>query len=81
VSEDLREFLLFLVQALVDDPDAITLDEELRGQKICYRLVVAEEDKGKIIGKGGRTARALRLLLGAGAAKQGMRAELEIVDD
>jgi hypothetical protein len=54
--------------------------EQDQGQKIVYQLKVAESEKGKIIGKGGRTARALRVLLGAAAAKKGVRVELEIVD-
>ena len=80
MSEELHSLVLYLARALVDSPDDITLDHEERGQKIYYRLAVPDEEKGKVIGRGGRTARALRLLVGAAAAKQGLRAELEIVD-
>ncbi len=79
MHEDLATLLLFLVRSLVDDPSALELSEEAQGQKVIYRLKVSEEDKGKIIGRGGRTARALRLLLGAAAAKRGLHVDLEIV--
>jgi len=80
VSEDLKGLVMFLARSLVDDPDAVSVVEQDQGQKIVYQLKVAESEKGKIIGKGGRTARALRVLLGAAAAKKGVRVELEIVD-
>ena len=80
MSEELHSLVLYLARALVDSPDDIALDLEERGQKIYFRLAVPDHEKGKVIGKGGRTARALRLLVGAAAAKQGLRAELEIVD-
>ena len=76
----MRELILYLVRSLVDDPEAVSISEDERGQRLHFRLAVAETDKGKVIGKGGRTARALRLLLGAAAAKQGVRADLEILD-
>lgn len=80
MSEDLKGLVMFLARSLVDDPDAVSVVEQDQGQKIVYQLKVAESEKGKIIGKGGRTARALRVLLGAAAAKKGVRVELEIVD-
>ncbi|MBN1426083.1 KH domain-containing protein [Candidatus Fermentibacteria bacterium] len=80
MNEDFRNLVLLLARSLVDEPDAVSLSEEDQGQKILYRLKVAESEKGKIIGRGGRTARAIRALLGAAAAKKGVRIELEIVD-
>ena len=80
MSEELHSLVLYLARALVDSPDDVSLDHEERGQKVYFRLAVPDDEKGKVIGRGGRTARALRLLVGAAAAKQGLRAELEIVD-
>ncbi len=80
MSSELGDLVLYLARSLVDDPDAVEIEEEEYGQKVHFRLAVSDEDKGKVIGKGGRTARAFRLLMGAAAAKQGLRAELEIID-
>jgi hypothetical protein len=80
VGEDFKGLVMFLARSLVDDPEAVSLVEEDEGQRILYQLKVTESEKGKIIGKGGRTARALRVLLGAAAAKKGLRVDLEIID-
>ncbi|MCU0612492.1 MAG: KH domain-containing protein [Candidatus Eisenbacteria bacterium] len=80
MGEDFKGLVMFLARSLVDDPEAVSLVEEDEGQRILYQLKVTESEKGKIIGKGGRTARALRVLLGAAAAKKGLRVDLEIID-
>ncbi len=76
----MKEFLEFIASHLVDHPEMISLDHEEREDKIVFRLHVAEQDVGKVIGKKGRTAQSLRVLLAAVAARQGKRAILEIAE-
>ncbi|HEY2602751.1 MAG TPA: KH domain-containing protein [Thermoleophilaceae bacterium] len=75
------ELVEYLARALVDDPDAVSLEsfEEDDGS-IVYELSVAEDDVGKVIGRGGRTVNALRCVLRACAAKQERRLLLDVVD-
>jgi predicted RNA-binding protein YlqC (UPF0109 family) len=78
---DLRLLLLNVVQKLVDKPDEVYVDlEKERGTLVLF-LEVAPEDLGKVIGRQGSTARALRTLLEAVATKLNVRCELEIVED
>lgn len=78
--EDLREMVAFIAKALVDDPDAVEV-AEVEGEKtLILELTVAPTDLGKVIGKDGRTARALRTLLSATSAKSSRRAVLEILE-
>lgn len=76
----MREFVEFIAKHLVDYPEKVTLEEETRNDRVIFTLKVSEEDVGKVIGKKGRTAQALRTLLSAVAAKEGKRAILEIAD-
>jgi len=76
----MRELVEYIAKALVDDPSQVRV-EEVRGQKATiYRLRVSPDDVGKVIGKEGRTARSIRAVLSAAAAKQHKRAVLEIVE-
>jgi predicted RNA-binding protein YlqC (UPF0109 family) len=74
----MRPLLEFVARALVDDPGAVQVHEVRAAPTAVYRLHVAAADVGKVIGKHGRTAHALRLLLAATAARDGRRAVLEI---
>jgi predicted RNA-binding protein YlqC (UPF0109 family) len=74
----MRELIEFVARGLVDDPAAVVVEEALGQPTIVYRLRVAPDDVGKVIGKHGRTAHALRLLLQASAARTRQRAALEI---
>jgi predicted RNA-binding protein YlqC (UPF0109 family) len=76
----MREFLEYIVKRLVDQPDGIMLEEETKDDKVVFKLKVAQGDMGKIIGRKGRTAQALRVLLTAVAAKEKKRAILELVE-
>ena len=76
----MKEFVEFITRHIVDHPDMISLDHEVKDDKVVFRLKVAEQDIGKVIGKSGRTAQALRVLLTAVAAREGKRAILEIAD-
>ena len=76
----MREFLEYVAKQLVDNPDAVTITEEEKDNKIVFKLKVGQSDVGKIIGKQGRTAQSIRVLLSAVAAKHGKRAILEVED-
>lgn len=78
--DDLKELIEFIAKALVDDPDAVEV-QAIDGEKaIILELTVGDGDLGKVIGKDGRTARALRTLLSATSAKHSKRAVLEILE-
>jgi predicted RNA-binding protein YlqC (UPF0109 family) len=76
-----QELLEYLAKSLVDDPDAVRVEsfDEDDGS-IVLELSVGEEDYGQVIGRGGRTANALRTVLKAAAVKQGRRVFVDIVD-
>jgi uncharacterized protein len=76
----MKDLIEFIVKALVDDPSEVNITE-IQGDKITlYELRVAKTDIGKVIGKRGRTAGAIRTILNAVSTKQGKRAELEIIE-
>jgi hypothetical protein len=76
----MRELVEFIAKSLVDEPDAVRVNE-VEGEKITViELRVAPGDLGKVIGKQGRTARAIRTLLSATATKLRKRAVLEILE-
>jgi predicted RNA-binding protein YlqC (UPF0109 family) len=75
-----KEIIEIIAKALVDQPDLVSVTEITGVQTSILELKVAQTDVGKVIGKQGRTAFALRTILAAAAAKNGKRAVLEIVD-
>jgi predicted RNA-binding protein YlqC (UPF0109 family) len=76
-----RELLEYLARALVDDPDAVQVDEfEEDDGTVVLELAVAEDDYGKVIGRGGRTAAALRAGVEAAAVKENRCVLVDIVD-
>ena len=75
----MKELVEYIAKSLVDDPDQVRVTQVIGEQSIIFELQVAQEDMGKIIGKEGRIANAIRTLLKVAAAKQGKRAVLEIV--
>jgi uncharacterized protein len=76
----LAELLAELARRLVDDPDAVHVEEIERDGAHVLQLHVAKEDVGKVIGRQGRIARALRTIVRAGAARSNYRVLVEIVD-
>ena len=70
-----------IARALVSKPDEVNVTEEVDGKNIVIKLRVADEDIGKIIGKSGRIAKALRTVVKAAAIKQDLRVTVEIVED
>jgi predicted RNA-binding protein YlqC (UPF0109 family) len=77
----MKEFIEFISKHLVDTPDSVSIEEVVNSDKtIELTLKVGAEDVGKVIGKQGKTAQAMRTLLTAIAAKDGKRAVLKILD-
>ena len=76
----MKDLVEFIVKALVDDPDKVDITEVDGEKTTTFKLKVAKEDIGKIIGKRGRTAGSIRTILNAVSTKRGKRAELEIVE-
>ena len=74
----LTELVAFLARKLVDDPDAVRVEQEDRDDVLVVRLHVAPDDVGKVVGKQGRIARALRTVVRAGGVREGRRVLLEI---
>lgn len=69
-----------MARGLVDHPDEVSVEVLEPGRDACFELRTHPDDLGHVIGKQGRTARSMRLCLGAAAAREGRRAELEIAD-
>ena len=76
----LEEMLLIIVTALVDEEEAIDITAHPAGTTIMFEVDVAKEDVGKLIGRSGKTAGALRHILGAASAKLKVRSILAIPD-
>ena len=76
----MREFLHYLASVLVDHPEDVRVDEETTEQGVVLRLAVRREDIGKVIGKQGRTARAIRNLVHAAAALRQQRVTVHFID-
>ena len=76
----LKEFLENLIKPIVDKPDEVIISE-IEGEAVCiYELRVGAGDYGKVIGKHGQTANAIRTILGAVSGKSGKRGVLEILE-
>ena len=76
----LKELVEFMARALVDSPELVKVSEIEGEQTSVLELRVAKEDRGKVIGKQGRTARAMRTILSAASTKIRKRAVLEIIE-
>ena len=76
----MKELVKFMAQALVDNPEQVQVTEIEGEQTSVIELKVAKEDLGKVIGKQGRTARAMRTILSAASTKIRKRAVLEILE-
>ena len=79
-GNSLKDLILLIAQMLVDNPEQVQVNELRGDQTLVLELRVAKEDLGKVIGKEGRTARAMRLILTAASTKLRKRALLEILE-
>ena len=76
----MKELIEYIAKSLVDDPASVNVTEVEGATALILELKVAPEDMGRVIGRGGRVANAMRTLLRVVAAKQGKRAALEIIE-
>jgi len=74
-----KEFLLYIIKALVDEPDEVEIHVVEGEKSTIFELKVATSDIGKVIGKNGRIAKAIRTILNAAIAKSGKRISLDIL--
>ena len=76
----MQELIEFIAKSLVDDPTQVEVTQYRRGSQVALSLSVAKEDMGRIIGRSGRVASAIRILLRVAAAQEGKRATLDIIE-
>jgi len=76
----LKDLIEYIARSLVNDPMEVRVDQKGNDSKVYIHLRVAQEDMGRVIGKGGRIANAMRDLLRVAAAREGKRASLDILD-
>jgi predicted RNA-binding protein YlqC (UPF0109 family) len=76
---EVKELIELIAKALVDHPDQVRVTEQVKENTIVYQLSVAPDDMGKVIGKQGRVAKALRTVVGSAAVKVDKRVVVEIV--
>jgi predicted RNA-binding protein YlqC (UPF0109 family) len=74
----MKELIEYMAKELVDDPSQVYVEEIVGSRQIIYQLQVAPRDMGRVIGKGGRVANAMRTLLRVAAVRKGRRVILEI---
>jgi predicted RNA-binding protein YlqC (UPF0109 family) len=80
-SDGLKDLLEYLAREIVDDPDAVEVTDNSDDRGVLLTLRVAQDDMGKVIGRGGRTARALRTVVKAAGLRAGVRhTHVEIAD-
>ena len=77
----MKEAVEKIIRALVGDADAVTVDEIADGKNVRLEVRVAEHDMGRVIGREGRTVKAIRSVLFAAGQKQGKRFHLDLVED
>ena len=75
----MKDLVEYIAKSIVNEPDAVNVDEEANEEGITLKLTVADDDKGRIIGKQGQIAQAMRTLLRVKAAKAATRVRLEIM--
>ena len=76
----MKELIEYIARNLVDDPEQVEVIQNRRGPEIVFKLHVAKEDMGRVIGKQGRIANAMRALVNVSAARNGKSVELDIED-
>lgn len=75
----MKELIEYIAKSMVDNPDEVRVTESPREGGVVFKLEVASEDRGRVIGREGRTAKAIRTLLRIAAIKRNTHASLEIV--
>lgn len=77
----MEDLITFVIRSIVDSPDDVSVSLEENGDVLRYNLSVAQDDIGQVIGRRGRTVRAMRTLVRAAAARTGQTVEFEIVEE
>ncbi len=75
----MKELVEYIAKSIVSEPDDVKVTEEIEESRVVIKLEVAADDKGRVIGRQGRVAEAIRTLLRVAATKKGIRVRLEIV--
>ncbi len=75
----MKELVMHIVKALVDNPDEVTIEETMEKDEIILKLKVSQDDVGKVIGKQGRIAKAIRTVVRSAANREKVKVSLEIV--
>ena len=75
----MKELVLDIAKALVDNPDAVVVEETRKNDEIILKLTVSQDDMGKVIGKQGRIAKAIRTVIRSAANRENKKVSLEIV--
>ncbi|MGL5715554.1 MAG: KH domain-containing protein [Paraclostridium sp.] len=75
----MKELVLDIAKALVDNPEAVEVEETLKGDELILKLKVAQDDMGKVIGKQGRIAKAMRTVLKSASNRDNKKVTLEII--
>ena len=76
----MKDFLSWLIKAIVDNPEKVTVSETENNGQLTLKLNVAQEDMGKVIGKGGKIIKSIRSLLRVRAIKEGKSVNLELME-
>jgi hypothetical protein len=76
----MKNLIDYIAKSLVDDPNQVIVEQEKAGGKIRLELHVSKEDMGRVIGKNGRVANAMRILLRVAAARDGKQASLDVIE-
>ena len=76
----MRELVEHMARALVENPDGVSVEETTQEDMTVYELRVEEADLGRVIGKEGRIAKAMRMIIRSAAARHGQKATIEIMD-
>ncbi|MEZ0395635.1 MAG: KH domain-containing protein [Anaerolineales bacterium] len=76
----MKDLVEYIAKSLVDRPDEVSVQEFRRGDRVTLELRVAQEDMGRVIGKGGRVANAIRALLRVAAEREGMHVTLDVIE-
>jgi predicted RNA-binding protein YlqC (UPF0109 family) len=76
----LKELIEYIARSLVDDPTAVQVRQDRGGGNVRLELRVAKEDMGRVIGKSGRVANAMRVLLRVAAAREGKSATMDVIE-
>ena len=79
-EENLTSLLEYLAKSIVDNPDDVTVEESISGKTVQLGLRVHPEDIGRVIGKQGRVANSMRMILRVAAAREGKKVEMDVLD-